>query len=82
MRAEQEVAKQNVRNAERELKREKREMQQAREHAERRQSDAARSLKNAGLPRIFAGNMKWGAQESAGRAGQMHAGHDRRLRNR
>ncbi|MFF4825073.1 ribosomal protection-like ABC-F family protein [Streptomyces sp. NPDC001312] len=74
VRAEQEVAEKNVRNAEQELKREKREMQQARERAERRQSNAARNLKSAGLPRIFAGNMKRGAQESAGRAGQMHAG--------
>ncbi|SCE98943.1 ATPase components of ABC transporters with duplicated ATPase domains [Micromonospora viridifaciens] len=72
--AEQEVAEKNVRNAEQELKREKREMQQARERAERRQSNAARNLKSAGLPRIFAGTMKRGAQESAGRAGQMHAG--------
>ncbi|WP_058047803.1 ribosomal protection-like ABC-F family protein [Streptomyces roseifaciens] len=73
VRAEQDVAEKNVRNAEQELKREKREMQQARERAERRASNAARNLKNAGLPRIFAGNMKRGAQESAGRAGQMHA---------
>ncbi|GGZ72123.1 MULTISPECIES: ABC-F family ATP-binding cassette domain-containing protein [Streptomyces] len=74
VRSEQEVAEKNVRNAEQELKREKREMQQARERAERRASNAARNLKNAGLPRIFAGNMKRGAQESAGRAGQTHAG--------
>ncbi|OKI85086.1 ribosomal protection-like ABC-F family protein [Micromonospora sp. CB01531] len=73
VRAEQEAAEKNVRNAEQELKREKREMQQARERAERRQSNAARNLKSAGLPRIFAGTMKRGAQESAGRAGQMHA---------
>ncbi|MEU1372206.1 ribosomal protection-like ABC-F family protein [Streptomyces triculaminicus] len=73
VRAEREVAEKNVRNAEQELKREKREMQQARERAERRQSNAARNLKSAGLPRIFAGNMKRGAQESAGRAGQTHA---------
>ncbi|WP_371749677.1 ATP-binding cassette domain-containing protein [Streptomyces sp. NBC_01283] len=71
--AEQEVAEKNVRNAEQELKREKRELQQARERAERRQSNAARNLKSAGLPRIFAGNMKRGAQESAGRSGQLHA---------
>ncbi|MEV6591812.1 ribosomal protection-like ABC-F family protein [Streptomyces acidicola] len=71
--AEQDVAEKNVRNAEQELKREKREMQQARERAERRAGNAARNLKSAGLPRIFAGNMKRGAQESAGRAGQMHA---------
>ncbi|MEU8757932.1 ABC-F family ATP-binding cassette domain-containing protein [Streptomyces sp. NPDC048659] len=74
VRAERETAEKNVRSAEQELKREKREMQQARERAERRQSNAARNLKNAGLPRIFAGNMKRGAQESAGRAGQTHAG--------
>ncbi|ADI03528.1 ABC transporter ATP-binding protein [Streptomyces bingchenggensis BCW-1] len=73
VRAEQEVAEKNLRSAEQELKREKREMQQARERAERRAGNAARNLKNAGLPRIFAGNMKRGAQESAGRAGQMHA---------
>ncbi|MET9244221.1 ABC-F family ATP-binding cassette domain-containing protein [Nonomuraea sp. NPDC003709] len=73
VRAEQEAAERSVRSAEQELKREKREMQQARERADRRASNAARNLKSAGLPRIFAGNMKRGAQESAGRAGQMHA---------
>ncbi|MEU6125567.1 ABC-F family ATP-binding cassette domain-containing protein [Streptomyces sp. NPDC047123] len=73
VRAEQEVAEKNIRNAEQELKREKRELQQARERAERRQSNAARNLKSAGLPRIFAGTMKRGAQESAGRAGQVHS---------
>jgi ATPase subunit of ABC transporter with duplicated ATPase domains len=72
--AEQEVAEKNVRNAEQELKREKREMQLARERAERRQSNAARNLKSAGLPKIFAGTMKRGAQEAAGRSGQLHAG--------
>ncbi|MCK7626542.1 ATP-binding cassette domain-containing protein [Streptomyces sp. RS10V-4] len=74
VRAEQEAAEKNVRNAEQQLKREKREMQQARERAERRASNAARNLKNAGLPRIVAGNLKRSAQESAGRAGQTHAG--------
>ncbi|MFB7937902.1 ABC-F family ATP-binding cassette domain-containing protein [Streptomyces sp. NPDC056049] len=73
VRGEQDVAEKNVRNAEQELKREKRELQQARERAERRASNAARNLKSAGLPRIFAGTMKRGAQESAGRAGQTHA---------
>ncbi|MFI7386628.1 ribosomal protection-like ABC-F family protein [Streptomyces sp. NPDC049813] len=73
VRAEQEVAEKNVRNAEQELKREKRELQQARERAERRASNAAKNLKSAGLPRIFAGNMKRGAQEAAGRSGTMHA---------
>ncbi|MEU1268610.1 ribosomal protection-like ABC-F family protein [Streptomyces sp. NPDC005799] len=71
--AEQEVAEKNVRNAEAELKREKRELQQARERAERRAGNAAKNLKNAGLPKIFAGNMKRGAQEAAGKSGAMHA---------
>ncbi|MFE3107564.1 ABC-F family ATP-binding cassette domain-containing protein [Kitasatospora indigofera] len=71
--AGREVAEKNIRNAEQELKREKREMQQARERAERRAGNAARNLKSAGLPRIFAGTMKRGAQESAGRSGQLHA---------
>ncbi|MFC0601463.1 ribosomal protection-like ABC-F family protein [Streptomyces palmae] len=82
VRAEQEVAEKNVRNAEKELKREKRELQQARERAERRAGNASRNLKNAGLPRIFAGNMQRGAQESAGRAGQMHASRVSAAKNR
>ncbi|MEU3513333.1 ribosomal protection-like ABC-F family protein [Streptomyces longwoodensis] len=73
VRAEQEVAEKNVRNAEQELKREKREAQQARERAERRAGNAQKNLKSAGLPRIFAGNMKRGAQEAAGKSGTMHA---------
>ncbi|MFF5139315.1 ABC-F family ATP-binding cassette domain-containing protein [Streptomyces sp. NPDC013157] len=73
VRAEQEAAEKNVRNAEAELQREKREMQQARERAERRASNAAKNLKNAGLPKIFAGNMKRGAPEAAGRSGTVHA---------
>ncbi|MGW0802432.1 ABC-F family ATP-binding cassette domain-containing protein [Nonomuraea sp. NPDC002799] len=73
VRTEQNAAERGVRSAEQELKREKRELQQARERAERRAGNAARNLKSAGLPRIFAGTMKRGAQESAGRAGQTHA---------
>lgn len=73
VRAAQEAAERNVRHAEQEVKREKREMQQARERAERRAGTASRNLKSAGLPRIVAGRMKRGAQESAGRAGETHA---------
>lgn len=73
VRAAREVAEKNVRNAEQEVKREKREMQQARERSARRASNAARNLKSAGLPRIVAGAMKRGAQESAGRANETHA---------
>ncbi|GAA3112929.1 ribosomal protection-like ABC-F family protein [Streptosporangium carneum] len=73
VRAAREVAEKNIRNAEQEVKREKREMQQARERAERRASNAARNLKNAGLPKIFAGTMKRGAQEAAGKSNETHA---------
>ena len=68
-----EAAEQRVRSAEQEVKREKRELQQARERAARRASTAGRNLASAGLPRIFAGNMKRGAQESAGKAAETHA---------
>jgi ATPase subunit of ABC transporter with duplicated ATPase domains len=73
VRAAQELAEQNVRNAEQRVKREKREMQQARERAARRASNASRNLKDAGLPRIFAGAMRRSAQESAGKANETHA---------
>ncbi|WP_433220936.1 ABC-F family ATP-binding cassette domain-containing protein [Dactylosporangium sp. CS-047395] len=73
VRAAQEVAEKNIRSAEHDLKREKREAQEARERAARRAGNAARNLKSAGLPRIFAGTMKRDAQESAGKAGEVHA---------
>jgi ATPase subunit of ABC transporter with duplicated ATPase domains len=72
-RTEREAAERTVRSAEAELKREKREMQQARERADRRASTAHRNLASAGLPKLFAGNMKNSAQASAGRSGVMHA---------
>ncbi|WP_299536150.1 ABC-F family ATP-binding cassette domain-containing protein [uncultured Streptomyces sp.] len=73
VRAAREVAEKNVRNAEQDVKREKREMQQARERAARRSSNAAKNIKNAGLPKILAGARKRNAQESAGRADGTHA---------
>jgi ATPase subunit of ABC transporter with duplicated ATPase domains len=69
----QRVAENNVRNAEQELKREKRQMQQARERAARRSGTAARNIKDAGLPKIIAGAMKRRAQESAGRIDGVNA---------
>jgi hypothetical protein len=66
VRAGWEIAEKNIRNAEQEVKREKREMQQARERAARRASNAARNLNSAGLPKIFAGTMKRGAQQWPG----------------
>ncbi len=74
VRAAQEVAEKNVRSAEQDLKREKRELQEARERAARRAGNAARNLDSAGLPKIVAGTMKRNAQESAGRANEMHSG--------
>ncbi len=71
--AAQEVAERNVRNAEQEIKREKRERQQARERADRRAGNAARNIKNAGLPKIVAGGLKRRAQESAGKSDGTHA---------
>ena len=62
-----------MRNAEQQLKREKRQMQQARERAARRSSTAARNVKDAGLPKIIVGAMKRRAQESAGRIDGVNA---------
>ncbi|KUI15144.1 ABC transporter [Mycobacterium lehmannii] len=70
---EQRVAENNVRSAHQLLKREKREMQQARERAARRAGTATRNLNDAGLPKIVAGARKRRAQESAGRIDGVHA---------
>jgi ATPase subunit of ABC transporter with duplicated ATPase domains len=72
VKAAREVAEKNVRNAEQDVKREKRELQQARERAGRRASNASKNIGNAGLPKIFAGTMKRNAQESAGKANGTH----------
>jgi ATPase subunit of ABC transporter with duplicated ATPase domains len=48
-------------------------MQQARERAARRSGNAARNVKDAGLPKIVAGAMKRSAQESAGRIDGVNA---------
>ncbi|OBF34124.1 ABC transporter [Mycobacterium sp. ACS1612] len=69
----QQTAEVNLRNAEQQLKREKRQRQEARERVARRSSTAARNLKNAGLPKIVAGKLKRDAQESAGKSDDVHA---------
>jgi ATPase subunit of ABC transporter with duplicated ATPase domains len=69
--AEREVAEKNLRTAEQELKREKRELQQARERAARRARAGARA--GADLPRIVRGTLQRRAQESAGRAEDVHS---------
>ena len=71
--AEREMAQSRMRSAAQDVKREKREMQQARERAARRAGTAARNIKSAGLPKIVAGAMKRNAQESAGKADETHA---------
>ena len=71
--AAQRAAASDVRNAESMLKREKRQMQQARERAARRSGTAARNVKDAGLPKIVAGKLKRDAQESAARSDDVHA---------
>ncbi len=73
----QRVAEGNLRNAEQLLKREKRQMQEARERADRRASNAARNTKDAGLPKILAGKRKRSAEESAG--GRSDDVHSRRV---
>jgi ATPase subunit of ABC transporter with duplicated ATPase domains len=73
VRESQQTAEANLRNAEQQLKREKRQRQEARERAARRSGTAARNVKDAGLPKIIAGAMKRSAQESAGRSDDVHA---------
>ncbi|BBY14683.1 ABC-F family ATP-binding cassette domain-containing protein [Mycolicibacterium litorale] len=73
VRQEQQAAENELRSAEQQLKREKRQMQEARERAARRSSTAARNLADAGLPKIIAGARKRRAQESAGKADDVHA---------
>jgi len=70
--AAQRAAASDVRNAESMLKREKRQMQQARERAARRAGTAARNVKDAGIPKIVAGKLKRDAQESAARSDDVH----------
>ncbi len=82
VRAEQEVAERNLRQAELEVKREKRDMQLARERAARRASNAARNVHDAGIPKIVAGALKRRAQESAGKADDTHAARVRQAQER
>ena len=66
-------AEADIRNADQLLKREKRQMQRARERAAKRSSTAARNVKDAGLPKIVAGKLKRDAQESAAKADDVHS---------
>jgi len=70
--AEQAAAAQAVRTAELHLKREKREAQAARERADRRANAGKRHAKSTGLPAIVAGAMQRKAENSAGKAADLH----------
>ena len=73
---EQAAAEQATRTAELDLKREKREAQEARERADRRASVGKRRARSGGIPAIVAGGLQRKAEASAGRAGDLH---ERRL---
>ncbi|MFB9908424.1 ribosomal protection-like ABC-F family protein [Allokutzneria oryzae] len=70
---EQDAAERAVRSAEQEVKRQRREAQEAKERAAKRASNAKRNLASAGLPKILSGQRKRYAEESAGKANDMHA---------
>ncbi|MFI5938155.1 ABC-F family ATP-binding cassette domain-containing protein [Actinoplanes sp. NPDC051494] len=69
---EREVAERQVRDAEQDLKRQKREAQLARERSARKSSTAVRNLSDEGLPRIVAGKLKRQAQVSAAKSAETH----------
>lgn len=71
--AEQDAVSRQVRNLRGQVRREQREMQQARERSERRAGNATRRLGSSGLPRIVAGARRRAAQVSAGRLGDVQA---------
>jgi len=70
---EAEVAEQNLRNAETDLKRGKQNRQKARERAARRTGNATRNRQSLGLPKALLDKRESSAQESAGRSDQIHA---------
>ena len=82
VKTEQQAAEQQARNLRSELKREKRDLQQARERASRRAGHAVRKLADAGLPRIVAGKRKSAAQASTARAEATHSARLEQVRSR
>lgn len=79
--SEQATAEQQVQHLRKELQREKRDRQHARERAERRASNAKRTLPDAGVPRIVAGTLARRAEVSAGRAADVHGVRIERVRD-
>ncbi|MEU8891636.1 ribosomal protection-like ABC-F family protein [Streptomyces sp. NPDC048442] len=70
--AEQETAEKNIRTAEQQVKREKREMQQARERAARRAGVGAKAAAKGSISKMAAGTLKRRAQESAAKSNDTH----------
>ncbi|GAB3545317.1 ATPase subunit of ABC transporter with duplicated ATPase domains [Actinopolyspora lacussalsi] len=70
--AEREAVERSVRSAEADVKRQKRELVEAREKADRRRSRGARIAAENRMPRIVAGQRKRDAQVSAGRNRILH----------
>ncbi|OBK15844.1 ABC-F family ATP-binding cassette domain-containing protein [Mycobacterium asiaticum] len=67
------IAEQQLRSAELDLKRQQRDRQKARERAARRTGNAVRNRQQLGLPKALLDKREGSAQESAGRADQVHA---------
>jgi ATPase subunit of ABC transporter with duplicated ATPase domains len=71
--AEQETAERMVRAAESDLKKQKRELAEARMKMDRRRAAGQRAFEQGGIPKIVAGNLKRNAQVSAGKHLGMHS---------
>jgi ATPase subunit of ABC transporter with duplicated ATPase domains len=71
--AEQEAAERMVRAAESDLKKQKRELAEARMKMDRRRAAGQRAFEQGGIPKIVAGNLKRNAQVSAAKHIGMHS---------
>ena len=67
------AAERAVQSSKQNLRRQQREAQEARERAARRAGNARRGISSAGIPKIHANHLAKKSQESAGRAGGVHA---------
>ncbi|GAA1586071.1 ATP-binding cassette domain-containing protein [Kribbella sancticallisti] len=70
---EQEAAERMVRSAESDLRKQKRELIEARMKMDRRRAAGQRAFEQGGIPKIMAGNLKRGAQVSAGKHLGVHS---------
>ena len=70
---EQEAAERMVRSAESDLKKQKRELVEARMKMDRRRAAGQRAFEQGGIPKIVAGGLKRSAQVSAGKHLGMHS---------